>query len=186
MFMQNFSRAFGNTASVILTSVGIISGGVSMLPIPMPLWLNIALKAIGIAAPIAGAIVGTVKFFKDKKKNVAPQTATEMALLDDDERDELYDETLKTLYDDFDEARENVADNTRFGKDTKCTSNKKSNLTKGSSKNSKKTESVSKEVKTPYKFPVLTCKDIAKGNEFFKSFEEFKEVWNAAKEMPVM
>lgn len=76
----NMLKSFKNTASVVLGTVGAVAAGVSFIP-GLPVWLNVGLKVVGIAAPVAGLIVGIVKHFKDKKKVQSPQNPVETAII---------------------------------------------------------------------------------------------------------
>ena len=203
MFVQNFCNSFANLPSIILGAVGVVAGGVSLLPIPMPAWLKIALKVVSVAAPAAGAIVSTVKFFKNKKADTAPKSIPELALMDDEiTEEELLDSIDPQLLEDYDEAQEFVADEARYAKDRKvkriknkkfrfATSNSKKE--KNSSKKKEKKVNSIKEV-YPRNLPGVggSCEDIIRGkfdnqgyDSFLKAYNQFYKDWNNVKAMTV-
>ena len=185
MFMKNFCGSFGNTATFVLNTIGIVAGGVSFLPIPMPCWVNITLKAVAIAAPIAGAIVGTVKFFKNRKKNNAPETMTEMAIAKNDtlSEDELYDGIDPDLLDDYEESKDVVSNDIRRNK-----VNLKKDCDKGNKKKgSENSKNASKIVNELYKYSGCggTCEDVFLGKNIdvdYPKYVERRKQWNDLRE----
>jgi len=203
MFIRNFCDSFANLPSIILGAVGVVAGGVSLLPIPMPAWLKIALKVVSVAAPAAGAIVSTVKFFKNKKADTAPKSIPELALMDDEiTEEELLDSIDPQLLEDYDEAQEFVADEARYGKDRKIrlSRNKKFRpVSKKSDKKEKSSKKISKKAKSIKEvYPRLpgvggTCEDIVRGKfdsqdyeVFKKAYDEFCNDWYKVKAMPTV
>lgn len=106
----NFFSTFKNPASVILGVIGAIAGGCSFIPF-LPTWLNIALKVIGIGAPVIGLLVGIIKFFKNRRRNIAPTTIVERAFTSDDTLSEA--DLISILEDDYQEAVEDSMKNAK-------------------------------------------------------------------------
>ena len=96
----NFFSTFKNPVCVILGIIGAIAGGCSFIPV-LPMWANIVLKVIGIGAPVIGLLIGIIKFFKNRKKTIAPVSLVERALTADTTLDEAeIEEYLENSYQD--------------------------------------------------------------------------------------
>jgi hypothetical protein len=101
--ISNFCSAFKNKVAAICGVIGSIAVGLVASPIPMPAWLRLGLRIVGIAAPTAGAVYSVVKHIAENRQNTKPADITEKLVSSNNDVDE-------ETYDDIDMAYEELRD----------------------------------------------------------------------------
>lgn len=159
--IANFFSTFKDPVCVILGVIGLIAGGCSFIPV-LPTWLNITLKVIGIGAPVIGLLVGVIKFFKNRKKIIAPETFVERSFTKDETLDEMeIAEALEAAYEDIvDESTKYAKKDSKVYDEVEVIDNKKT-VKANAKKNNNFKSNLSSANPTFHK--IFTCPDAANG-----------------------